>query len=988
MRRSAVELATLSRLLDTALELPPQEREAWIDRLDAANETFKPSLRQMLFGATDSSSGPLTGVGSQVEAAVMSAAASANYPELSVGGRVGPYDLIRELGRGGMGSVWLARRIEGLTRREVALKLPHPGLFQAELAQRIARERDILESLSHPNIARLYEAGVTPSGQPYLAIEYVEGTPINVYCQTHQLNVPARIGLMQQVLDAVQYAHAQLVLHRDIKPANILVTEAGQAILLDFGIAKLMTGGGADDGALTRIGGRALTPDYASPEQIAGQQLGTGSDVYSLGVLLYELLAGVRPYDLDKAMSIEHAFAAIVVARPSTLVSDASIRRALQGDLDTIVLKALKVSPAERYTTVAALSDDLRRHLRGDPVLAQSDTAWYRIKKFSLRNKPTVVAVAAVVAALTVGLTIALSQARKAQREAARAEQVKSFALSMLDSADSDSGAGAETTAVDLLQAARKRVEIELSGQPEIAVELMTAVGYGLLGQDRAEDAAELLKKAIQISLSTAGAENVRTVEAQVIYGEALYDLGKNDEAIALLKTLPERARRLGAVHAEVDAWRNLSNAQLDAGNQTAAIASARAAISALPTNGASERQSLLDAKQAHLSLANVLANLHMPGVADEARLSLHYATQMGNTVEPATLLDARTLLGIGLIREGHAVDGLRELKSTYADARKIRGADHRQNIVLASLLGTLCLEAGDVEGALSAYQKSFDATMRHQATLGQNAVAWSHFVLAFGLAEAHKDTLALPHSEQAIRLFSQSSGPDASITLRSRSLHALLLARSGKLADSDREFTALSNAVFSDGDTVTHQCRLALLRSLQRRHDEAMDIAQRAVERSKAVPSKSIQARSLATLGSVFLAAGRSSDAIAPLQQSIALFVDAQVPNSPDKLAAVSLLERARNSINGEPNAGNQPLHRKMATGTDTSLPTNPSKQSVLYPPLTCPSCVVRHFGGYKRCSAGPIVAATEQLAIRRGDKKLSCGIAARSGFTSSDCK
>ena len=904
MRRSAAELATLSNLLDAALDLPPHERSAWVDRLDAANESLKPSLRKMLFDALGSSEGLMTGMGSRVKAAVMSAA-TADASELKTGGRVGPYDLIRELGRGGMGSVWLARRIEGLKRRVVALKLPHPGLFHAELAQRIARERDILEGLSHPNIARLYEAGVTPGGQPYLAIEYVEGTPINVYCQSNQLNVHARIKLLQQVLGAMQYAHAQLVLHRDIKPANILVTDSGQAMLLDFGIAKLMTDSGPDDSALTRIGGRALTPDYASPEQVAGQPLGTGSDVYSLGVLLYELLAGIRPYDLDKAMSIEHAFAKIVVAHPSTLVTDPAIRRALQGDLDTIVLKALKVSPVERYTTVAALSDDLDRHLRGDPVLAQPDTAWYRIKKFSLRNKPTVVAVAAVVAALAVGLTIALSQARKARLETARAEQVKRFALSMLDSADSDAGAGADTTAVDLLQAARKRVETELTGQPETSVELMTAVGYGLLGQDRAADAADLLKKAVQLSVRTAGIENIRTVEAQVIYGEALYDLGKNDEAIALLKPLPERAHRLGAVHAEVDAWRNLSNAQLDAGDHSAAIASARAAVSALPVIGAdSERQTLLDAKQAHLSLANVLANLHTTGIVDEARLSLRYAAQLGDTVEPANLLDARTLLGIGLIREGHPVDGLRELKSTYADARKIRGADHRQTVVLASLLGTSCLEAGDIDGARSAYQESFDATMRHQAALGQYAVAWGHFGVALGLTAAKEDAQALPHSEEAMQQFSQSSGPDAPITLRSRSLHAFLLARTGQLAASEREFTALSNATFSDDDKVTHQDRFAFLRSLQRRHAEAIALAQRAAESSKGALSKSVQARSLATLGSVLLDANRPSDAIAPLQQSIALFADAQVPKSPEQLAAGALLEQARRSMTSAPKA------------------------------------------------------------------------------------
>jgi tetratricopeptide (TPR) repeat protein len=899
MRRAAADLAALSRLLDVVLELPPQERAAWIDRLDAANETFKSTLRQMLFDSADLAVESLTSVGRGVDAAVLSAVAAAETPQSTTGGRVGPYDLIRELGSGGMGSVWLARRVEGLTRRVVVLKLPHPGLFHAELAKRIARERDILEGLAHPHIARLYEAGVTPGGQPYLAIEYVEGTPINLYCDSHQLGIRARITLMQQVLGAVQYAHAQLVLHRDVKPANILVTDAGHAMLLDFGIAKLMTDGRPDDSALTRIGGRALTPDYASPEQIAGQPLGTGSDVYSLGILLYELLAGVRPYDLDKAMSIEHAFAKIVVARPSALVTDASARRALQGDLDTIVVKALKVSPTERYATVAALAEDLDRYLRGDSVLARRDTAWYRIRKFSLRNKLAVGAVAAVVAALAVGLTIALAQARKARLEAARAEQVKSFALSMLDSADSDAGAGAATTAIDLLQAARRRVETELTGQPMISVELMTAVGYGLLGQDRAQDAADLLEKAVQLSLQTAGPEDVRTVEAQVVYGEALYDLGKNDEAIAVLTPLPERAHRLRAVHAQVDAWRTLSNAQLDAGDEASAIASAYAAVAAIPAIGpAPGRRILLDAKQAHLSLANVLANLHKPGVSDEARLSLRYAAQSGNSNEPATLLDARTLLGIGLVREGHAVDGLRELKNTYADARTIRGAENRQTLVLASLLGTSCLEAGDVQGALSAYQDSFDGTMRHQAALGTYAVAWGHFGLALALDASDDDARAMPHIVEAIKLFTQSSGPAAQLTLRSRSAYALMLARTAELADSDREFAAISTEKLSQDDRVTLEVRLARLRGMQGRHQEAVNLARHSVAGSKSSPSRALQARSLAALGAALLAADRSSDAINPLRQSAALFAEAQVPRSPEQLEVAAMLDRAHHPV------------------------------------------------------------------------------------------
>jgi eukaryotic-like serine/threonine-protein kinase len=894
MRRTAEELIRLSRLLDQALDLPPQERATWIDGLDAANEEFKSSLRQMLIDTDGLGAAPLTGIGRSVGDAVLGAASAVESSNLAAGGKVGPYELIREIGRGGMGSVWLARREEGLTRRAVALKLPHPGLFNTELSQRVARERDILEGLAHPHIARLYEAGVTAAGQPYLALEFVEGVPINQYGDAQKLNMRERITLFQQVLDAMQYAHAHLVLHRDLKPANILVTGTGQAMLLDFGIAKLMSDVSAEDSPLTRIGGRALTPEYASPEQLAGQPLGTASDVYSLGVLLCEMLTGKRPHRIDQTANAKVENFEIV--RPSTLAVDAASRRALKGDLDTILLKALKPLTHERYSSVAAMSEDLDRYLRGDTVLARPDTAWYRIKKFSERNRLAVGAVAAVVAALSVGLTVAMSQVRKARIQAARAEQIKSFALSMLESADSDSGAGVATTAVDLLQAARKRVESELVTQPAIAVELMTAVGYGLLGQDRSEDAADLLKRSVQLSLQTSGPDDVHTLEAQVVYGEALYDLGKNDEAVALLKQLPALSHRIGARHVEIDAWRNLANAYLDAGDADAAMAAARAAVAAVPELSASpERRDLIDAAQAHFSLANVLNNLRKPGLVDEARLALSYTKQLGGDHAAAMSLDGRFLLGAGMVREGQPAAGLRELKNAYADSRTLRGADHRQTLVMASILGTTCLEAGDIPGAVSAYQESFDATMRHEQAEGPFAVAWAHFGVAMGLAASHEEARAMPHFDEAVRLFSESGGADAPMTLRSRSERALTLARMGKLAESEREFMDLESGKWRAIDKIAYVTRFAMLRSLQQHHEEAIRLASSAVGAVRTLTSPAAQARSYAALGSVLLAAGRPHDALAPLQQSVSLFGRSQVPESPAWTEATANLARAR---------------------------------------------------------------------------------------------
>ncbi len=263
---------------------------------------------------------------------------------------VGPYRLLREIGTGGMGAVWLAERADGMLKRRVALKLPRLAWDIPGLAGRMERERDILAELEHQNIARLYDAGVDAQGRPYLAMEYVEGRPLDVYCREHGLGVQERLGLFLQVARAVAHAHARLVVHRDLKPTNILVTSDGSVRLLDFGIAKLLEGEvgreSANESLLTQLGGRALTPDYASPEQIRGQAITVAVDIYSLGVVLYELLTGERPYKVASAAMLEDAVVRLEAPLASSVAHDKARARELRGDLDTIVAKALKKSSA------------------------------------------------------------------------------------------------------------------------------------------------------------------------------------------------------------------------------------------------------------------------------------------------------------------------------------------------------------------------------------------------------------------------------------------------------------------------------------------------------------------------------------------------------------------------------------------------------------------------------------------------------------------
>ena len=359
-----------------------------------------------------------------------------------VGRQFGPYRVLSLLGHGGMGSVWLAERTDGLFTRTVALKLVHPALVGRVMTERFGREREILASLNHPNIARLFDAGLSQDGQPYLALEYIAGMPLTVYCDERRLPLRERLELFRQVLSAVQYAHAHLVIHRDLKPSNILVSDDGQAHLLDFGIAKLLTEGQAKETELTRMGGRALTPDYASPEQIVGAPITIAADIYSLGVMLYELTTGERPYRLkrDTRGALEEAILQSDPIPPSrNIVSDAAAQtrtttarklpRALKGDIDTIIMKAMKKAPIERYATANAFAEDIARYLSGDAVLAQGDSFTYRALKFSRRHRLAIAAAGILVLSLAGGLAATAYEARIAATQRDAALQAQSHSL-------------------------------------------------------------------------------------------------------------------------------------------------------------------------------------------------------------------------------------------------------------------------------------------------------------------------------------------------------------------------------------------------------------------------------------------------------------------------------------------------------------------------------------------------------------------------------
>ncbi|HET9864301.1 MAG TPA: serine/threonine-protein kinase [Steroidobacteraceae bacterium] len=411
----AAQWKRLSPLLDAALDLAPAERAEWLAALPAEHADLREALTELLTGRGGMETDDFLKRLPEFSAVPVSIA-------LGPDSIVGPYRLLRELGSGGTSSVWLAERADGSIQRKVALKLPHLGLVDRGIQQRIAREREILAGLEHPNIARLYDAGVDEHGRPYLALEYVDGATPDEYCRAERLGLRARLQLFLNILRAVAFAHARLIVHRDLKPNNILIAAGGEVRLLDFGIARLLQPENPGGAQHTMVGGAALTPAYAAPEQFSGQPVTVATDVYSLGVILFEMLTGASPYRpaSQSLGAYEHEVMHVEPPLPSQVVRPAEAG-ALRGDLDAIVAKALEKRPGDRYASVEAFAADIERHLAAEPIAARPRSWSYVARKFMRRNALPLAAGLGVLLVLSVALGVAAWQWRDAERQRAMA---------------------------------------------------------------------------------------------------------------------------------------------------------------------------------------------------------------------------------------------------------------------------------------------------------------------------------------------------------------------------------------------------------------------------------------------------------------------------------------------------------------------------------------------------------------------------------------
>ncbi len=744
----------IEALLDQVLEHPPEKRRAFLDQRCADDPELRKQLERVL-GASEAPESFLEDSDGQHFAAMLEDLDLATDPHASehpAGEHIGPYRLIRPIGRGGMGQVYLAMRDDQSFKRYVALKVIRRGLDTEDILHRFRIERQILASLAHPNIARLLDGGATDDGLSYFVMEYIEGVPIDTYCNTHRLSVDARLRLFQGVCAAVHYAHQNLIVHRDLKPSNILVTSEGVPKLLDFGIAKFLNPNlPGYTVPMTRTEMRVMTPEYASPEQVRGETLTTASDVYSLGVLLYELLTGHRPYQFTKRgqIEVERVICETEPESPSTVIthveeqhhSDGTtttitpeaisrardtqpewLKRRLSGDLDTIVLLALRKEPERRYKSAEAFWEDIKRHLAGLPVNAQRATMGYRTRKFIQRHRLGVAtATALVVLLLTVaGLSIwfalvTRTQADRIALEAAKSEQVTAFMVGLFEESDPANARGEEITARELLDQGVEQIEV-LEGQPEVQAKMLNTLGVVYYQLGSYEKAQPLLERSLAQRRAALGPEHEDIAQSLYDLSWVLGERGAYEESEQLLlEALTMWRKLLGDNHPNVAQTLNdLGVTLFETGDFDKSEAYFREALMIRREVFEQDHEDLAE------SMHNLASILHERRAYDEAEELYRISLTMWRNVLGEDHPNVRANLNsLGtLMYDRGAYDEAETLfRESLALRRKLMGSEHPITAHDMSWLGRALYKKGNYDEAEPLYR---DALVFHRKLLGE----------------------------------------------------------------------------------------------------------------------------------------------------------------------------------------------------------------------------------------------------------------------------
>ena len=801
----AVPSKTLQQILDEAQTLPPHERLRFIREACAtdselyANAVHELESRQQWFG-TDGAMDPEDSEDPAVDL---------------TGERIGPYRIVRSLGRGGMGEVFLAERADEQFRQQVAIKLVRRGLLSRHVQGRLKLERQILATLDHPNIARLFDGGTTTDGTPYIVMEYVDGEPIDTYCDSRSLTIEARLKLFMVICSAVHRAHQNLIVHRDLKPSNILVARDGTPKLLDFGIAKML-----DDRqmmhtmAVTQADYRVLTPDHASPEQIRGDPITTASDTYVLGVVLYELLCGCKPFTLkgNRLGDLERAICEETPPAPSVVIqaredapgiarqrgtSPARLRRELAGDLDNIVLMAMRKEAERRYSSVEQFAADIARHLDGMPVLARADAWSYRAGKF-LKRHALVAGLAAAFVALLIGFSITtyvqsgriaqerdVAQVERARAQTAqrRAEGVAEFLIDSFRAADPSHARGKEITAREILDQGAARIGKELSAQPDLQATLLDTIGSVYLSLDLPEDAQPLIEQglavrrrlfgekhldvarslyslnrvyekkgdlktaealaidSLAISTTLTGPDSLETASGMCRLGVILHTKGEFANAQRqLTECLRIRIARLGRDHEELTVpLDNLARLAQERRDFVTAERLYREALRIdLRTRGKDHPQYIRH-------LHNLATALHEMGNLDEAEPLYREAVASYRRVlgaEHSETIDAMATFGRLLMDRNRFDEAQQVYETALTASRKVHAEPHVEVGYLLASLGRLALERKEYAEA--------EARYREALAIYEKTLPPGHGYTAAALTMLGRTQLELGHAEQA----------------------------------------------------------------------------------------------------------------------------------------------------------------------------------------------------------------------------------------------
>jgi eukaryotic-like serine/threonine-protein kinase len=767
----------LEQLFYAALALPALERTQFLERECADDVALRAEVDSLLAFSGKT----LQELRKPVDEAAQHLASE------EAGQQIGPYRLTRLIGEGGMGQVYLARRADKLYEQEVAIKLMHAGLKQAQsMLSRFSAERQILANLNHPNIARLLDAGITSDGAPYLVMEYIAGTRIDEYCRAGGLPPKEVLKLLLPVFSAVEYAHKSLVVHRDIKPANILVTSGGVPKLPDFGIAKLLDPDGED--ARTITAERMMTPEYASPEQVRGDHVTTSTDVYALGVLLYELLTGERPFRLESRSPLE--VVQVICEQqpqPPSLVGRSSTTQATRGaglridrDLDNLVLMAMRKEPARRYVSVSALSADVQAYLSGYPVHARTDHWSYRSGKFVLRHKAAVGA-AAIVAIALVAFSIAMGvMARRANQARLTAERETQFLNSIFQAATPEEARGKAIMARDLLDQGAKRIDSELAEQPALQATMLDNIGRAYSALGLYPQAQSLLQRAFDIRRRLEGQESLDTASTEEALGNVVRLQNQFQQAEPLFRdSLAVREKRLGRRD-------RLVAESLDSLGECLYLQDRFAEAEPLLRRALAIHRS--NANDYMGGTENYLALLlERKGNFPEAAQLLREAVQVGaksrGTDSPDYLISLHDYAG-ALIDSGNLDEAEATERQVLALREKISGPDHPDIFYALNNLGFILLEKGEWQQATPFLARNLELCHK----LGNDkriAVAlnnWARALQQKGDYAAAEATL-----KQALQEAHAMSGENSSLS-------AKIVANQGLLELDRRDYAAAEN--------------------------------------------------------------------------------------------------------------------------------------------------------------------------------------------------